>query len=104
MSVALSVANGAAEPGFLMARPENEFAKVGVVAAVDERVRLPGGGRAVSLEGLHRAVAGAARNGPDGRLLVDVDERPDEVRRDERTRELEREYRAVVEEILELRG
>jgi ATP-dependent Lon protease len=41
---------------------------------------------------------------PDGRLYVEVDEQPDEVPVDGRTRNLEREYRAVVEEILELRG
>src|SRR5206468_10124765 len=39
-----------------------------------------------------------------GRLLVDVQERPDEEPPGVKTRELEREYRAVVEEILELRG
>ena len=37
-------------------------------------------------------------------LRVTVDERPDEVPPAHLTRELEREYRAVVEEILELRG
>jgi ATP-dependent Lon protease len=41
---------------------------------------------------------------PDGRLYVEVEEHPDEVPVDGRTRNLEREYRAVVEEILELRG
>ena len=35
---------------------------------------------------------------------MEVEERPDDEPRDGRTRELEREYRAVVEEILELRG
>ena len=43
----------------------------------DRRVRLPGGAEAVTLNGLHRGVAGAARTGPDGRLYVEVDERPD---------------------------
>src|SRR6478672_308085 len=38
------------------------------------------------------------------RLVVEVGERPDETPPPSRTRELEREYRAVVEEILELRG
>ena len=42
--------------------------------------------------------------GPDGVLRVEVDERPDPVPVDGQTRSLEREYRAVVEEILELRG
>ena len=39
-----------------------------------------------------------------GQLRVEVDERPDSDEADARTRELEREYRAIVEEILELRG
>jgi ATP-dependent Lon protease len=41
---------------------------------------------------------------PDGRLFVEVEERSDPVPVDGRTRNVEREYRAVVEEILELRG
>ena len=69
-----------------------------------DRVRLPGGAVAVALEGLHRGVAGAAETDTTGRLLVEVEERRDGATTDERTRELEREYRAVVEEILELRG
>src|SRR5207247_11043572 len=79
-------------------------AKRGTVAEVAERVRLPGGVAAVSLVGLHRGVAGAAHTDAQGRLLVDVQERPDEEPPGVKTRELEREYRAVVEEILELRG
>src|SRR5437870_1880612 len=53
---------------------------------------------------LHRGVPGAAHTGPDGILRVEVDERPHVAPPPSRTRELEREYRAVVEEILELRG
>src|SRR2546430_1691600 len=85
-------------------RHEGEFAKVGTVADVVERVRLPGGARAVELFGLHRGVAGAAQSGLSGELRVEVEERPDEEPVDGRTRELERDYRAVVEELLELRG
>src|SRR5205807_8697721 len=88
----------------LVPRHEQEFAAVGTVAEVTDRVRLPGGGRAYALQGLHRGVAGAAQTLPDGRLFVDVDERPDPVPVDGKTRNLEREYRAMVEEILELRG
>src|SRR5579875_1085016 len=64
-------------------------------------------GRVVLLSGQHRALIGAARTGPEGELRVEVDERPDEENapaRPGRVRQLEREYRAVVEEILELRG
>jgi ATP-dependent Lon protease len=71
---------------------------------VADRVRLPGGGRAVALSGLHRGVIGAARTDSSGRLRVEVEERPDDEPRTGRVQELEREYRAVVEEILELRG
>ena len=87
-----------------MPRHENDYAKVGTVAEVTDRVRLPGGGRAVALTGLHRGIAGAAESDARGRLRVEVEERPDSDEADGRTRELEREYRAIVEEILELRG
>jgi ATP-dependent Lon protease len=88
----------------LVPRKGDEFASVGTVAAVADRVRLPGGGRAVALEGQYRGRIGAAQTGADGRLRVEVEAHPDDVPVDGRTRELEREYRAVVEEILELRG
>jgi len=104
MSVTLAVDVGDEERVLLVPRHEQEFANVGTVAEVADRVRLPGGARAVALQGLHRGVAGAAQTLPDGRLFVDVDEHPDDVPVDGRTRNLEREYRAVVEEILELRG
>src|SRR5207253_652714 len=45
-----------------------------------------------------------AQTGSDGRLNVNVEERPDITPPPTATRELEREYRAVVDEILELRG
>ena len=51
-----------------------------------------------------RGIAGAASTDAFGRLRVEVDEAPDDVPVDGRTRDLEREYRAIVEEILEVRG
>ena len=104
MSLTLAVDAGDDDRVLLVPRHEQEFAAIGTVAEVSERVRLPGGARAVALTGLHRGTAGAAQTLPDGRLYVEVEERPDEVPVDGRTRNLEREYRAVVEEILELRG
>jgi ATP-dependent Lon protease len=104
MGVTLTVDVGDDERVVLVPRHENEFLEVGVVAEVSEQVRLPGGGRAAALSGLHRVLIGAASTGPDGVLRVEVDERPDPVPVDGKTRDLEREYRAVVEEILELRG
>ena len=104
MSVTLTVDVGDEERVLLVPKRDNEYASVGVVAEVTDRVRLPGGGHAVGLSGLHRAIAGAAETRPDGRLFVEVEERPDETPPGDRIRELETEYRAVVEEILELRG
>ena len=104
MSLTLAVDAGEEERVLLVPRHEQDFANVGTVADVADRMRLPGGARAVALQGLHRGVAGAAHTMPDGRLYVEVEERPDELPVDGRTRNLEREYRAVVEEILELRG
>src|SRR5258707_309210 len=87
---------------FLIPQRGSGYAKVGVVAEVTERVAL--GGRSIAwFRPLHRAVPGAAQTGPDGVLRVEVDERPDPDPAKGLTRELEREYRAVVEEILELR-
>jgi ATP-dependent Lon protease len=104
MSLTLAIDAGDEERVLLVPHHENEFTSVGTVAEVSDRVRLPGGARAVALTGLHRGVAGAAHTMPDGRLYVEVDEKPDDVPVDGRTRNLEREYRAVVEELLELRG
>jgi hypothetical protein len=57
MDVTLPVNVGDEERVLLIPRHENEFAKVGTVAEVTDRVRLPGGGRAVSLSGVACGVA-----------------------------------------------
>src|ERR1035441_1402722 len=104
MGITLTIDVGDDERVVLVPRHEGEFLEVGTIAEVSEQIRLPGGGRAVAISGEHRALIGAAQTGPGGELLVEVDERPDQEPTDKRTRELEREYRATVEEILELRG
>src|SRR5512133_611533 len=104
MNVTISADVGDEERVLLVPRREGEYAKVGTVAEVAERVRLPGAGTAVNVVGLHRGIAGAAHTDALGRLRVEVEEHPDVEPPGVKTRELEREYRAVVEEILELRG
>jgi ATP-dependent Lon protease len=105
MTVTLAIdVGGDDERVVLVPRKGDEFADVGTVANVVERVRLPGGGGAVALEGTHRGRIGAARTDASGALRVEVEPHPDDAPVDGRTRNLEREYRAVVEEILELRG
>ncbi|HKH32344.1 MAG TPA: endopeptidase La [Gaiellaceae bacterium] len=104
MDVTLTVDTGGEDHVLLVPRHDSEYAKVGTVAEVGDRIRLPGGGRAVSLTGLHRGVIGAAGTDAAGKLRVEVEEHPDEIPAPSKTRDLEREYRAVVEEILDLRG
>jgi ATP-dependent Lon protease len=103
MSVTLTADVGDDDRVFLVPVHEGEYAAVGTVAEVTGSMRLPGGGVAVTVAGLHRGIAGAAHTGADGRLRVEVEERPDEQPPRVQTAELEREYRAVVEEILDLR-
>src|SRR5438094_6763913 len=104
MNVTVAADVGDEERVLLVPRSGGDYAKVGTVAEVSEQVRLPGGARAVNLVGLHRGIAGAAHTDSEGRLRVEVEERPDEEPAAVKTRALEQEYRAVVEEILELRG
>jgi ATP-dependent Lon protease len=104
MTVTLTVDVGDEEHVLLMPRHENEYAKVGTVAHVVEKVRLPGGALAVQLTGLHRGVAGAAETDALGRLRVAIEEHIDTTELDGKLRELITEYRALVEEILDLRG
>ncbi|MDQ1569245.1 MAG: ATP-dependent Lon protease, partial [Actinomycetota bacterium] len=85
------------------------YAKVGTVAKIEEAGRLPGGGRGVLVRGLHRAILGAAVPGfgegsSANGLFVQAEPVEDPAGAPtERAQELMKEYRAVVEAILEHR-
>jgi ATP-dependent Lon protease len=104
MTVTLPLEVGDASTVLLLPRHDNEYAKVGTIADVAERIRMPGGANAVLLHGTQRGVPGQAQTDARGNLQVEVEIRPDETPPPSRTQQLEREYRAVVEEILDLRG
>jgi ATP-dependent Lon protease len=104
MPVTVGVDVGKDTHVLLIPRRGQTYARVGVVAEVGDRVRVPGRGRAVAFVGLHRALPGAATTDADGVLRVDVEERPDVTPPATLTRDIEREYRAVVDEILQIRG
>ena len=107
VSATLPIDTGEEEQVFLLPRSDGEYGRVGVVAEVVERGRSRGGAPAATVVGLHRGLAGAAVPGEDGEgegLRIDVQEVHDGHPEDDHTQELAREYRAVVEEILELRG
>jgi ATP-dependent Lon protease len=104
MPLTLPVDVGSDAKVLLVPRQDNAYARVGVVAEVSERMRLAGRGLAVVLTPLYRAIPGAAAADADGVLRVEVEDRPDVKVAPSVTKDLEREYRAVVDEILELRG
>jgi ATP-dependent Lon protease len=104
MTATIAADVGDAERVIAVPRLGSDYAAVGTVAEVVETARIPGTGPVATLSGLHRGRPGTAVSGPDGRLRVEVEELRDASPAGQRTRELEREYRAVVQEILELRG
>ncbi len=105
MDINLPVDASGEDRVLLVPRHDGQYAKVGTIAKVADTIRLPGGARGVSLESLSRGViVGAAEADAEGHLRAEVAEHPDTKPVDGRTRELEREYRAVVEEILVERG
>ncbi len=106
VTATLPIDVGEEERVFLIPRSDGEFGRVGVVAEVIEHGLSRRGNPVATVVGLHRGLAGAAQadeNVGDA-LRVEVQEIRDGHPDDEHTRELSREYRAVVEEILELRG
>jgi ATP-dependent Lon protease len=96
---------GEEERVFLIPRRDGEYGRVGVVAEVIETGLSRRGRPVATVLGLHRGlIAGSAQPDEGETLRVEVQEVRDGHPDDEHARELVREYRAVVEEILELRG
>ena len=79
------------------------YAKVGTVASVEQDERAADGTRAVLVRGLERATIGAGRGDERGGLHVAYDTVGSFQSDPERTKQLAREYRAVLGEILERR-
>src|SRR5215216_2880453 len=104
MTAAVAADVGDEKRVLVLPRDGEDFANVGTVAEVLDSARVPGAGTVATLAGLHRGIPGSAVPDESGRLRVEVTEVHDGTPADERTRELEREYRAIVQEILELRG
>ncbi len=104
ITATLSIDVGEEDRVFLLPQRDGQFGRIGVVAEVIERAQLPNGMPVATVVGLHRGLAGTARPGDGEELRIEVQEVHDGNPDDERAHELMREYRAVVEEILELRG
>ena len=87
----------------LVPRVDRRYAAVGTIAMIEEAGDLPGGIRALVVRGEERAVIGTGVPGTGTALWVEAHPvvEPEVTERD---RELAREYRAVVENILDARG
>jgi ATP-dependent Lon protease len=98
VTATLPIEVGEDERVFLVPRTDGEYGRVGVVAEVVEHGTSRRGHPVATVVGLHRGLAGAAQagEGDDEHLRVEVQEIRDGDPSDEHTRELAREYRAVV--------
>ena len=88
----------------LVPRIDGRFASYGAIAAVMGEVNLPDGTRGVAVEAVHRAELGPAATGAEAGLRLSVRELPDPEDPGAEAHELAREYRALVEEVADLRG
>ena len=87
----------------LVPRVDGRYASVGTVAVIEEAGELPTGMRAAIVRGESRAVLGTGVAGTGAAVWIEADRVVDPAP-SPRAVELAREYRAVVENILESRG
>ncbi|MBA3303168.1 MAG: LON peptidase substrate-binding domain-containing protein, partial [Acidimicrobiia bacterium] len=88
----------------LVPRIDGRFAAVGTVAKVEDVGDLPGGRKGLVVRGLERAVIGSGVPGQGSSLWVSAEPVIEGAEPTEDSRALAREYRAVVESVLERRG
>jgi ATP-dependent Lon protease len=88
----------------LVPRIGSSYAKIGTVAKVEDVGRLRSGLEALVIRGIERAVVGTGVAGTGETTWVQFEPRPDPEDISDRGRELAREYRAVLESIVEARG
>src|SRR5215472_9625869 len=102
----LAVQAALAHDGRLLLLPkvDSRYAAIGVVAKIEEKGNLPDGTEVVAVQGRSRAILGEVTPEPGGVLWAEVEPVPDPASWSDRARELMHQYRALVENILELRG
>jgi len=87
----------------LLPKVDSRYATVGVAAKIEEKGNLPDGTEVVAVQGRSRAILGEVTP-QGGALWADVEMSPDPTSWSDRARQLMHEYRAIVENILEVRG
>jgi len=88
----------------LVPRLDGRFAAVGTVASVQESGRLPNGAEVTIVRGEYRARLGSGQADVGGALWVRADPVPDPDQVSDAANELAREYRAMLENLVEGRG
>jgi ATP-dependent Lon protease len=101
---AVSAARATGGELLLVPRVESRYARVGTVGKVEDVGSLPSGMEAVVIRGMHRATIGAGVPGTGDATWVQVEPSADPSEPTKRALELAREYRAVLESIVESRG
>jgi len=101
---AIAAARQAEGRVLLVPRVEGRYSRVGTIATVEDSRKLPNGLEVVVLQGVQRGLVGSAASGVGGALWVQVELAPDRVGSTDRAQELAREFRALIENVLELRG
>jgi ATP-dependent Lon protease len=87
----------------LVPKVDSRYARVGTVAKIEDVGLLRNGTEALVMRGLHRAIVGVGVPGTGEATWIQIDPVEDDAP-NERIRELAREYRATVENIVEARG
>nr|MDQ6928506.1 endopeptidase La [Actinomycetota bacterium] len=88
----------------LVPRFADRYARVGTIGKVEDSGELPGGTRAVVVRGVERGVIGTGAPGTGKALWVQYEPAESTERPSARAVDLAREYRAVIENVLEYRG
>jgi ATP-dependent Lon protease len=88
----------------LVPKLDGKFGAIGTVARLGESVELPTGAEAFMIRGEYRARLGGGQAEIGGALLVKADPIPEPEPPTERSLELMREYRALLENLVESRG
>jgi len=88
----------------LVPRVEGRYASIGTVAKVEDSRKLPNGVEVAILQGQYRASVGSAAAGTGPALRVTAQPAADINPLTETSHVLAREYKALIENLLELRG
>src|SRR2546423_564414 len=100
-----ALAAARAEQGLVLVVPRinGKYARVGTIAKIEDTGRLPNGSEVVVIRGLNRGIIGAGVPGTGTALRVQVEPVSDD-NPSQRAIQLSREYKAIVESLLEQQG